>query len=128
MVDERIERFRKLAHETLRQYGPDADNADFGRSHDWLVSFGSLSPESMGMTNLTYKRIVINIEHRYHVFDEVLRDTVLHEVAHALAGRSISKGGRRMFHGALWKKWAKRIGAAPLAVGVRTPEMLRIVK
>lgn len=120
----RIERFRKLAHDTLREYGPDASNRDFGRSQDWLVSFVNMTDSRMGMTNITYKRICINIAHPQHESDAVLRDTVLHEVAHALAGWTVSDGGKRMFHGALWKRWAKRIGAVPLAIGQRTSDMI----
>lgn len=38
--------------------------------------------------------------------EEEVRDTVLHEIAHALAG---SRAG----HGRAWKQWAQKIGARP---------------
>ena len=39
---------------------------------------------------------------------EQIRDTVLHEIAHAIAGREAG-------HGPLWKVTARRIGATPRA-------------
>ena len=45
--------------------------------------------------------------------EEELRDTVLHEIAHAIAG--ISAG-----HGPEWKSVARRIGATPKATARRT--------
>jgi len=46
--------------------------------------------------------------------DQVI-DTLMHEIAHAIVDLEFSPTGRVMIHGKEWKKWARRLGAAPRA-------------
>ena len=57
-----------------------------------------------------FKGGVIRISrgHALEGSDEQIRDTVLHEIAHAIAGREAG-------HGPLWRATARRIGAMPRA-------------
>ncbi len=43
--------------------------------------------------------------------EDLIRDTVLHEIAHALAGNTAG-------HGPEWKEWCRRVGANPERTGV----------
>ena len=52
--------------------------------------------------------IRISRTHALEGSEEQIRDTVLHEIAHAIAGREAG-------HGLLWKVTARRIGATPRA-------------
>ncbi len=61
---------------------------------------------TLGMCDYTRRRIELSMYFVAHNDEEAVRDTVLHEIAHALAGE---KAG----HGAKWKSVCKRIGANP---------------
>jgi predicted SprT family Zn-dependent metalloprotease len=43
--------------------------------------------------------------------EDLVRDTILHEIAHALAGSTAG-------HGPEWKEWCRRVGANPERIGV----------
>jgi len=60
----------------------------------------------LGMCDYTRKRIMLSVYFVAHNDEAAVRDTVLHEIAHALAGQ---KAG----HGPKWKAVCRRIGAAP---------------
>lgn len=43
--------------------------------------------------------------------EDLIVDTILHEIAHGLAGSTAG-------HGLLWKEWCRRVGANPERIGV----------
>jgi predicted SprT family Zn-dependent metalloprotease len=83
---------------------------------DWTFGFDN-AKRRCGQCSFTKRRITMS---RYYVelndWTEV-RNTVLHEVAHALAGNAAG-------HGPAWRVTARSIGAKPerCAVGVTMPE------
>jgi predicted SprT family Zn-dependent metalloprotease len=84
-----------LACELLAAYG----------LHDWSVRFNR-SKVNMGLCRYGPRTIELS---RYFVErnpDEVVRDTVLHEIAHALVGPGHG-------HDAAWKAMCLRVGARP---------------
>lgn len=113
--DAKIEKIQKLAEIALSTYGHMADNAFFGHHSNWSIVVGELPNRALGVCYIVRQKIVINAEHVQIDSWEDIKDTVLHEVAHALAGVEKSRGGRNMAHGKLWKSWAKRLGAKPSA-------------
>ena len=64
-----------------------------------------------------FRNCVIRISrnHALEGSEEQIRDTVLHEIAHAIAGREAG-------HGPLWKITARRIGATPRAKAYESQE------
>ena len=56
----------------------------------------------------SYSRRIISLSWYYvqNNPEEDVRNTILHEIAHALAGSTVG-------HGPLWKLWAHRVGAKP---------------
>ena len=74
---------------------------------DWTLAFLE-SGRRLGDCNFRERVIRIGRAHALEDGEERIRDTVLHEIAHAIAG---SKAG----HGPLWKATARRIGATPRA-------------
>lgn len=72
-------------------------------------SFGvSTSKRRLGVCKFHQKRIEISVYYAAHNPDGVVLDTLMHEIAHALAG---PKAG----HGPQWQRIAQRIGATPQA-------------
>jgi predicted SprT family Zn-dependent metalloprotease len=60
----------------------------------------------------SHKRKVIKIA-RHHILngtDKEVIDTILHEIAHALAGPNV-------MHGPEWQSWALKLGCSPRATG-----------
>ena len=74
---------------------------------DWTLAFVE-SGRRLGDCNFRDRVIRIGRAHALEDGEERIRDTVLHEIAHAIAG---PKAG----HGPLWKATARRIGATPRA-------------
>ena len=74
---------------------------------DWTLVYGE-SRRQLGLCRHRDQVIRIALHHALDHDDDDIRDTVLHEIAHALAG----PGAR---HGARWKEIAARIGATPAA-------------
>lgn len=113
-----IEKIQTVALDALEKYQHQADNEDFGNVGEWDVTVEDLTHRkkyALGVCNFLNKDIVIDINHvKENDWNDVL-DTVMHEVAHALAGVEISPKGRMMGHGKRWKTWAKRLGATPSA-------------
>lgn len=72
---------------------------------DWTFRF-SAARKNIGDCNEKQKTIRIGRMHAVRDHPSQVTDTILHEIAHALAG---SKAG----HGPKWKKIAKQIGATP---------------
>lgn len=57
-----------------------------------------------GATNYTKKKITLSA-HLVRLWDEAwVREVILHEIAHALAGPGAK-------HGPVWRQWAVRVGA-----------------
>jgi hypothetical protein len=106
-LDEKMDKVEFMVHNTLSENSLGNEG--------WTVAF-SRSYRVLGSCNATRKIITVSkklIE--YEDFDEV-EDTVLHEVAHALADPSVG-------HGPQWKAIAARIGARPerAAVAAKVP-------
>lgn len=113
-----IEKIQTVALDALEKYGHLAENDNFGHVGEWDVLVDDLSQQNrqaLGLCKFLTKDIIIDINHvKENDWSDVL-DTVMHEVAHALAGVEISPKGRMMGHGKRWKRWAKRLGATPKA-------------
>ena len=74
--------------------------------NDWDLVFGGARAATLGFTRHDHKRITLSAPLMAAVPGAERRDTVLHEIAHALCPRSEK-------HGQLWKQTARRIGANP---------------
>lgn len=72
---------------------------------EWAFAFNRRK-RSLGVCYYERKRIELSTHYVPRNDDASIRDTVLHEIAHALAGR---KAG----HGAAWKAVCLAIGATP---------------
>lgn len=115
MTDANIEKAKALFTIAMNIYGRVADNAYFGDASEWTISFENLKTNIMGLCYVRGQHIKINANHPELQSWDQLKDTVLHECAHAFAGIEVSKSGRVMAHGKLWKQWASRLGAKPIA-------------
>jgi predicted SprT family Zn-dependent metalloprotease len=70
-------------------------------------SFGlNRAKRQLGVCRYRTKRIEMSAYYVKHNSDESIRDTLLHEIAHALAGHAAG-------HGPVWQAIATRIGAKP---------------
>lgn len=98
-----IEEYQKFGDELLRKYHLDSKGWTFVISHNC----GS-SSTALGMCNYKYKKLFLKHNHALHNTEEKVIDTILHEVAHALAGPGAG-------HGPLWKRYARIVGADPTA-------------
>jgi predicted SprT family Zn-dependent metalloprotease len=72
--------------------------------NDWQFTFDH-STRRAGCCNYHDRRISISFELARNATDEDIRDTILHEIAHALAGKKHN-------HDAVWKKKALEIGCS----------------
>jgi predicted SprT family Zn-dependent metalloprotease len=90
---------RSLARELMACHG----------LHDWSFAFNRCK-RSMGLCRWGRKTIELSI----HLVDrnglDEVRDTILHEIAHALAGPQHG-------HDAVWKAWCVKVGARPQRCG-----------
>ena len=73
----------------------------------WTLSFGE-AKRSLGHCDYRHHVIRISRTHALEGSEEQIRDTVLHEIAPAIAGHEAG-------HGPLWKATARQIGATPRA-------------
>ena len=73
----------------------------------WTLAFVE-AKRRLGDCHFQHRVIRISRTHALGGSKEQIRDTVLHEIAHAIAGREAG-------HGPLWKVTARRIGATPRA-------------
>ena len=73
----------------------------------WTFAFVE-AKRRLGDCHFRHRVIRISRAHGLEGNEEQIRDTVLHEIAHAIAGREAG-------HGRLWKATARRIGATPRA-------------
>jgi len=74
---------------------------------DWTLAFVE-ARRRLGDCHFGDRVIRISRAHALQGSEEQIRDTVLHEIAHAIAGPEAG-------HGPLWKATARRIGATPRA-------------
>ena len=79
--------------------------------HEWSLRFGN-ARKKLGECRAKEKLIVLSRAHAMGGAPGDVTDTILHEIAHALAG---PKAG----HGPAWKAIARRLGATPAS---RAPE------
>ena len=75
--------------------------------HEWNLRFDE-SKRFLGKCNYRDKTVHLSRSHALDGKDSEIRDTILHEIAHALAGPKAR-------HGPKWKTIAKQIGAKPRA-------------
>ena len=75
--------------------------------NDWTLAFVE-SRRRLGDCSYNHRLIRIARHHAIEHAEADIRDTVLHEIAHALAGHAAG-------HGPIWKAIARRIGATPRA-------------
>ena len=73
----------------------------------WTLAFGE-ARKRLGDCHFRHHVIRISRTHALEGGEEQIRDTVLREIAHAIAGHGAG-------HGPLWKATARRIGATPRA-------------
>jgi predicted SprT family Zn-dependent metalloprotease len=89
----------KLANELLTQHGLE----------DWSFAFNRRK-RAMGLCYCQHKRIELSIHFTIANDEAMVRDTLLHEIAHALAGHAAG-------HGPKWRRICRRIGATPDRLG-----------
>ncbi|MCY4185458.1 MAG: SprT-like domain-containing protein [Rhodobacteraceae bacterium] len=75
--------------------------------HEWNLRFDE-STRFLGKCNYRDRSIHLSRSHALDGKDSEIRDTILHEIAHALAGPKAR-------HGTKWKMIAQQIGAKPRA-------------
>jgi len=78
----------------------------------WQISFDSAKKRA-GICRISSKEISFSICHIESNEIDVVKDTVLHEFAHAIAYELYVESG----HGRAWKQIARQIGAIPKAKG-----------
>lgn len=106
----KLEDAQVLAGELMERYGH--------KLGGWTFDFDN-AKRRCGCTKYHIKTITLSRHFvRLNGEDEV-RETILHEIAHAIAGQVGDRG-----HGRLWKGIARQIGAKPerCATGVEMPE------
>jgi predicted SprT family Zn-dependent metalloprotease len=89
-----IEQFAK---QKLAQFGLNRDGWTFGWNN---------RKRALGLCNYTKKKIFVSESCAKVVAGDKIKDTVLHEIAHALAGAGTG-------HGIIWKQWCVKVGAVP---------------
>jgi predicted SprT family Zn-dependent metalloprotease len=88
-------RSRQLACELLAAYG----------LHDWSFAFNR-SKRDMGLCRYGPKVIELSVHFVVRNSSQAIRDTLLHEIAHALVGPGHG-------HDAAWKRICREVGAKP---------------
>ena len=94
---ERLTRIAALARKLMDEHGLDT----------WTFAFLE-AERRLGDCNYQDRVIRVGRTHALDAGEAEIRDTILHEIAHALAGPEAR-------HGAVWKATARRIGATPRA-------------
>ncbi len=92
---DRVEDARALAETLIAEHGLDG----------WRVRIDN-AKRRLGGCHFRQKTIGLSRQYIAVEKDDVIRDTILHEIAHALAGPDEG-------HGPVWKETAARIGATP---------------
>jgi predicted SprT family Zn-dependent metalloprotease len=76
---------------------------------DWKVKITRGEAFSLGGCIFDSKTLTLSRRHVENDTEETVRDTILHEVAHVRAG------SEKPYHGAVWKEFARSMGAIPKA-------------
>ena len=100
-----LEEARTLARTFMDAYGLD----------DWEFSFDH-AKRRLGQTNYTRKRITLSAHHVRAGSWELVRNTILHEIAHALVGSEHA-------HDSVWKEQARILGVDPKATTHNVPQI-----
>lgn len=95
--EERLQKFIEQARTLMNSHG----------LQDWILRLDE-SYRFLGKCNFRDQVILLSRGHVLDGKDEDIKDTILHEIAHALAGPKAK-------HGPKWKEIARRIGATPKA-------------
>ncbi|WYV99262.1 hypothetical protein KoPa4_00094 [Pseudomonas phage vB_PpuM-KoPa-4] len=90
----------KFLIEKLEEYGL--------RSKGWTGKFNSRTSKRLGQCQYDNKVIELGSFYVENNSEELVKDTILHEIAHALAGPGTG-------HGPVWKQWCLVVGAHPVA-------------
>lgn len=99
---QKTESVAKLAYSLLQEF----------QLNDWTFRFDH-STRRAGCCNYRDKKISVSLALARNAADEEIRDTLLHEIAHALVGKGHN-------HDAVWRIKAKEIGCS----GERTHQMV----
>jgi predicted SprT family Zn-dependent metalloprotease len=99
---DRLDRHREERMETILQLAMDLIRQN--ELHEWRFRFDH-STRRAGCCNFHDKLISISFELARNASDKDIRDTVLHEIAHALVGKQHN-------HDAVWKAKAREIGCS----------------
>lgn len=91
----------RMANELMEQWGL--------VNQGWSVGFNRRK-KAMGLCHYPKKRIELSVYFVANNPPERIRETILHEIAHALAG---PKAG----HGLTWRLMARKVGAPPVRCG-----------
>lgn len=86
--------------------------AEYPFLNKWIISFDNAKRRA-GVCKMSSSTISISLSHIQNNQISVIKDTILHEFAHAIAYELYKESG----HGYYWKKVAKKIGATPKACG-----------
>jgi len=88
-------------------------NDEYPFLESWCISFDNAKRRA-GVCKMSSKEISFSVSHIENNSIEIIRDTILHEFAHAIAFEMYGHAG----HGQPWKNIAQKIGATPRAKGV----------
>ncbi len=115
-VDETLAREREFRSRRLAEVGAQARGLmDLHGLAEW--SFDYIAAEKkLGVCRHRQRQIQLSRKHALEDSEEQVIDTVLHEIAHALAGPDAG-------HGPRWKAIARRLGATPKARAPESEEM-----
>ena len=91
---------RDLAHSLMDKHGI---------AGTWAFAFDN-ARRRMGLCNYNARRLSISRHYTKAADEAQVQDTILHEIAHVIAGS-------RAYHGPQWKKVARELGATPKACG-----------
>lgn len=78
------------------------------RAQGWKGVFNNRTTRRLGQCSYTKKQIELVTFYVENNSEELVVDTIKHEVAHALAGPGAG-------HGPKWKEWCLKVGAHPVA-------------
>ena len=87
-------------------------------SSEWSFKWNNRK-RAFGVCSYRTKTIQLSKPITTHEGEKKITDTILHEIAHAIAGHDAG-------HGAEWKRVARRLGASPTATGVITFDQAKL--
>lgn len=102
-------RVRAIFHEVCKQAAAHPRIAEDIRDSGWTFSFNNRK-KALGLCSYRHKSIQISQHYAAHHSEEDVRNTMSHEVAHAIAGG-------REGHGAFWKLTHRRLGGDGMRCG-----------